>query len=170
MVSLRSTHRQLAKMRDIVDEALEDFVQEKMTSSQAPAMGLAREVLLAGGKRYRPVLALLAFEAAGGEEISEVMDLALSAEIIHTATLVHDDIYDSSKTRRGKPTLHASHGLAHGIIGGDYLFVLGFGLGGKYDARIVERMADTCANIASGELLQHEHIGNLATTPEDYYS
>ena len=157
-------------MRDIVDEALEDFVQEKMTSSQAPAMGLAREVLLAGGKRYRPVLALLAFEAAGGEEISEVMDLALSAEIIHTATLVHDDIYDSSKTRRGKPTLHASHGLAHGIIGGDYLFVLGFGLGGKYDARIVERMADTCANIASGELLQHEHIGNLATTPEDYYS
>ena len=157
-------------MRDIVDEALEDFVQEKMTSSQAPAMGLAREVLLAGGKRYRPVLALLAFEAAGGEEISEVMDLALSAEIIHTATLVHDDIYDSSKTRRGKPTLHASHGLAHGIIGGDYLFVLGFGLGGKSDARIVERMADTCANIASGELLQHEHIGNLATTPEDYYS
>jgi geranylgeranyl pyrophosphate synthase len=125
---------------------------------------------LAGGKSYRPVLALLAFEAAGGEEISEVMDLALSAEIIHTATLVHDDIYDSSKTRRGKPTLHASHGLAHGIIGGDYLFVLGFGLGGKYDARIVERMADTCANIASGELLQHEHIGNLATTPEDYYS
>ena len=170
MVSLKSTHRQLTKMRDIVDEALEDFVQEKMASSQAPAMNLAREVLLAGGKRYRPVLALLAFEAAGGKEISEVMDLALSAEIIHTATLVHDDIYDSSKTRRGKPTLHASHGLAHGIIGGDYLFVLGFGLGGKYDARIVERMADTCANIASGELLQHEHIGNLATTPEDYYS
>ena len=170
MTSLKSTHRQLIKMRDIVDEALEDFVQEKMGSSQAPAMALAREVLLAGGKRYRPVLALLAFEAAGGKEISEVMDLALSAEIIHTATLVHDDIYDSSKTRRGKPTLHASHGLAHGIIGGDYLFVLGFGLGGKYDARIVERMADTCANIASGELLQHEHIGNLATTPEDYYS
>ena len=170
MVSLKSSHRQLTKMRDIVDEALEDFVQEKMASSQAPAMNLAREVLLAGGKRYRPVLALLAFEAAGGKEISEVMDLALSAEIIHTATLVHDDIYDSSKTRRGKPTLHASHGLAHGIIGGDYLFVLGFGLGGKYDARIVERMADTCANIASGELLQHEHIGNLATTPEDYYS
>lgn len=170
MVSLRSTHRQLTKMRDIVDEALEDFVQEKMASSQAPAMTLAREVLLAGGKRYRPVLALLAFEAAGGKDISEVMDLALSAEIIHTATLVHDDIYDSSKTRRGKPTLHASHGLAHGIIGGDYLFVLGFGLGGKYDARIVERMAETCANIASGELLQHEHIGNLATTPEDYYS
>ena len=47
MVSLKSTHRQLTKMRDIVDEALEEFVQEKMASSQAPAMNLAREVLLA---------------------------------------------------------------------------------------------------------------------------
>ena len=170
MVSLRSTQQQLGKRRDIVEEALEDFVQEKMASIQAPAMTLAREVLLAGGKRYRPVLTLLAFESAGGKDISKVMDLALAAELIHTATLVHDDIYDFSKTRRGKPTLHASHGLAHGIIGGDYLFVLGFGLGGKYEAKIVEKMADTCANIASGELLQHEHIGDLATTPEDYYS
>jgi len=170
MVSLRPSQQQLRKRRDIVEEALEDFVQEKMASTQAPAMALAREVLLAGGKRYRPVLTMLAFESAGGEEISEVMDLALAAELIHTATLVHDDIYDFSKTRRGKPTLHASHGLAHGIIGGDYLFVLGFGLGGKYEAKIVEKMANTCANIASGELLQHEHIGNLATTPEDYYS
>jgi geranylgeranyl pyrophosphate synthase len=170
MVSLRSSQQQLRKRRDIVEEALEDFVQEKMASTQAPAMALAREVLLAGGKRYRPVLTMLAFESAGGEKISEVMDLALAAELIHTATLVHDDIYDFSKTRRGKPTLHASHGLAHGIIGGDYLFVLGFGLGGKYEAKIVEKMANTCANIASGELLQHEHIGNLATTPEDYYS
>ena len=170
MVSLRPSQQQLRKRRDIVEEALEDFVQEKMASAQAPAMALAREVLLAGGKRYRPVLTMLAFESAGGEEISEVMDLALAAELIHTATLVHDDIYDFSKTRRGKPTLHASHGLAHGIIGGDYLFVLGFGLGGKYEAKIVEKMANTCANIASGELLQHEHIGNLATTPEDYYS
>ncbi len=170
MVSLSNRQMSLEGLRDQVEESLEIFVQDRLTKSDAPAMNLARDMLLSGGKRYRPVLALLAFEAAGGEDISEVMDLALSAEIIHTATLVHDDIYDSSKTRRGKPTLHASHGLAHGIIGGDYLFVLGFGLGGKYDARIVERMAETCANIASGELLQHEHIGNLATTPEDYYS
>ncbi|MDE0953153.1 MAG: polyprenyl synthetase family protein [Candidatus Poseidoniales archaeon] len=170
MVSLRSARQQLSRRRDVIEEALEDFVQEKMASSQAPAMILAREVLLAGGKRYRPILALLAYESAGGEDISKVMDLALSAEIIHTATLVHDDIYDFSKTRRGKPTLHASHGLAYGIIGGDYLFVLGFGLGGKYEAQIVEKMAETCANIATGELLQLDHIGNLATTPEDYYS
>ena len=140
MVSMRSANERLAHRRNVVDEALEAFVQDRMTGSEAPAMSLARDVLLAGGKRYRPVLALLAFEAAGGGDPNEVMDLALSAELIHPATLVHDDIYDQSKTRRGKPTLHASHGMAHGIIAGDYLFVLGFELGGRYEARIVERI------------------------------
>ena len=154
MVSMRSNNEKLANRHDIIEEALEDFVQERMTGSEAPSMALARHVLLAGGKRFRPVLALLAFEAAGGENQSEVMDLALASEIVHTASLVHDDIYDQSKTRRGKPTLHSSHGIPHAIIAGDYLFVLGFGLGGRYDAHIVERMANTCAGLATGELLQ----------------
>jgi geranylgeranyl pyrophosphate synthase len=170
MASLRQTQLRLSRRRDIIDEALEDFVQKRMSGTQAPAMALAREVLLAGGKRFRPILAVLAYEAAGGENNDDVMDLALAGELIHTATLVHDDIYDFAKTRRGKPTLHANYGLAQGIIGGDYLFVLGFGLGGRYDTKIIEIMADTCANIASGELLQLHHIGDLGTTPEDYYA
>tara|TARA_Y100001970_G_scaffold292678_1_gene435091 strand:+ start:8037 stop:9017 length:981 start_codon:yes stop_codon:yes gene_type:complete len=170
MVTLRKARQDLEKRRNIVDDALENLVQEKISSSEAPAMILARDVILAGGKRYRPILVLLAFEAAGGKDNSIVMDLALSAELLHTATLVHDDIYDQAKTRRGIPTLHSTHGLSHGIIGGDYLFVLGFGLGGKYDSEVVARMAQSCANIAVGELLQFNHIGDLSTTPEDYYS
>jgi geranylgeranyl pyrophosphate synthase len=98
------------------------------------------------------------------------MNLAMAAEIIHTATLVHDDIYDQSKVRRGKPTLHTSIGLPQAIIAGDYLFALGFGLGGRHDDRVVERIAESCGRIANGELKQLEHIGNLATTPEDYYA
>ncbi len=170
MVTLRNAKRHLSGRRDVIDEALENLVQDRLTGTDAPAMSLASDILLAGGKRYRPILTLLAFEAAGGEDESEVLDLALAAELIHTATLVHDDIYDQSKTRMGKPTLHSTHGVSHGIIAGDYLFVMGFGLGGRYDEPIVTRMADTCANIASGELLQFAHIGDLATTPEDYYA
>jgi len=94
MVSMRSENEKLANRHDIIEEALEDFVQERMTGSEAPPMALARHVLLAGGKRFRPVLALLAFEASGGEDQSEVMDLALASEIVHTATLVHDDFND----------------------------------------------------------------------------
>ena len=73
MVSMRSNNEKLANRHDIIEEALEDFVQERMTGSEAPPMALARHVLLAGGKRCRPVLALLAFEASGGEDQSEVM-------------------------------------------------------------------------------------------------
>jgi octaprenyl-diphosphate synthase len=160
----------LSDIKNRIDEALEELVLQKMSDKEAPAMILARDILLSGGKRFRPILALLAFDAAGGEDESIVMDLALASEIIHTATLIHDDIYDQSKTRRGMPTLHTSHGLPHAIIAGDYLFVIGFSLGGKYDNIIVEKMATSAANLASGELLQFEHIGNLSTTPEDYYS
>jgi geranylgeranyl pyrophosphate synthase len=170
MVSMGSLSAELNSRRDIVEEALEEFVQQRLAGSEAPAMRLARDILLAGGKRYRPLLSLLAYEAAGGNDTSEVMDLALAGEIIHTATLVHDDIYDQSKVRRGKPTLHTSSGLPHAIIAGDYLFALGFGLGGHHEDRVVERVAHACGRIATGELQQLEHIGNLATTPEDYYA
>ena len=170
MASMGSLSAELDSRRDIVEEALEEFVQQRLAGSEAPAMRLASAVLLAGGKRYRPIIAILAYEAAGGDDTSKVMNLAISAEIIHTATLVHDDIYDQSKVRRGKPTLHTSSGLPHAIIAGDYLFALGFGLGGRHEDRVVERVAEACGRIATGELQQLEHIGNLATTPEDYYA
>jgi geranylgeranyl pyrophosphate synthase len=170
MVSMALISANLDRRRDVIEEALEEFVQQRMAGSEATAMKLASDILLAGGKRYRPIIALLAYEAAGGDDTSEVMNLAMAAEIIHTATLVHDDIYDQSKVRRGKPTLHTSSGLPHAIIAGDYLFALGFGLGGRHEDRVVERVAEACGRIATGELQQLEHIGNLATTPEDYYT
>lgn len=170
MVSMSSINAELDRRRDVVEEALEDFVHKRMAGSGAQAMTLASDILLAGGKRYRPIIAILAFEAAGGDDTSKVMNLAMASEIIHTATLVHDDIYDQSKVRRGKPTLHTSIGLPQAIITGDYLFALGFGLGGRHDDRVVERIAEACGRIATGELKQLEHIGNLATTPEDYYA
>ena len=171
MGAMQHRTRSLESVRDFVDEALENIVLERLSSTgEGPAMALARDVLLAGGKRYRPILALLAFEAAGGTDLEGMVDLAITAELIHTATLVHDDIYDQSKTRRGRPAIHAAHGISHGIIAGDYLFVLAFERGGRYEARIVERMAAACSRVATGELLQLKHIGDLGTKPEDYYA
>ncbi len=170
MAKALSMKRRMDSRLNLFEESLESLVHEAMSSSEAPAMVLARDVLLAGGKRLRPLLCILSYEAAGGEDVSEVMDLALSAELLHTATLVHDDIYDQSKVRRGRPTLHSSHGISHAIIAGDYLFSLGFSRGGRYDIEVVDLIATACANIATGELLQFDHIGDLSTTPEDYYS
>ncbi len=159
----------LSERRLAVELALADLIEQSMSGTAAPAMTLAKEILLAGGKRIRPVLTLLTYELAGGQDTSEVMDFALATELIHTATLVHDDVYDGAKLRRGVQTLHEKHGLDRAIIGGDFLFVLGFGLGGKYNERIVRLMAATCTAIAAGELKQLDHVGDLSTTPEDYY-
>jgi len=170
MFTLRKVEREISRRQDRFEEALETFVQARMISSDAPAMSLAREILLGGGKRFRPIIGLLAYEVAGGDDEPKIMDLAIAVELIHTATLIHDDIYDQSKTRRGKPTLHTTHGLSHGIIAGDYLFALGYSIGGNFDDEVKSRIAETCVNIATGELLQFNHIGDLTTTPEDYYA
>ena len=170
MFTLRKVEREISRRQDRFEEALGTVVQARMISSDAPAMSLAREILLGGGKRFRPIIGLLAYEVAGGDDEPKIMDLAIAVELIHTATLIHDDIYDQSKTRRGKPTLHTTHGLSHGIIAGDYLFALGYSIGGNFDDEVKSRIAETCVNIATGELLQFNHIGDLTTTPEDYYA
>jgi geranylgeranyl pyrophosphate synthase len=159
----------LLECRLQVESAIESIVESSMCGTYAPAMEIAREILLAGGKRIRPVLGLLAYDLAGGDNREEAMDFAVATELIHTATLIHDDIYDGSKLRRGVQTLHEKHGLDHAIIAGDFLFVMGFGLGGRYEEKIVRIMAETCAGIAAGELKQIQHISDLSTTPEDYY-
>tara|TARA_A100001037_G_scaffold82569_1_gene74560 strand:- start:67 stop:1047 length:981 start_codon:yes stop_codon:yes gene_type:complete len=159
----------LVERRLEIEDALHSVIESSMNGPYASAMNLAREILLAGGKRIRPILTLLAYDLVGGQDRNEVIDFAVATELIHTATLIHDDIYDGAKLRRGVQTLHEKHGLDHAIIGGDFLFVMGFGIGGRYDEQIVRIMADTCAAIAAGELKQLQHISDLATTPEDYY-
>jgi len=170
MASKLSVKRGLNSRLNLFEEELEALVQEATLSAESPAMSLARDVLLSGGKRVRPLLAILCYEAAGGKDVNDVMNLALSSELIHTATLIHDDIYDQSRFRRGRPTIHSSHGLPHAIIAGDYLFALGFAKGGTYDLDVVDLIASGCTNVARGELQQFDHIGDLSTTPEDYYS
>ena len=161
----------LDSIKNLVEESIEELVLEKMSSKfDKPVMSIASDVLLGGGKRYRPILAILSYKAAGGNDYREALDLALSSELIHTATLVHDDVNDQSKMRRGKPTIHSTHGSSHAIISGDYLFALGFELGAKYEERVVGNVRDSCAGIASGEILQIEHINDLNTSPEDYYA
>ena len=161
---------QLEVMRLHVDAALEALVDDEIQNGAGQVAELCASMLLAGGKRLRPLLILLAHEIAGGEDIEEVMPLALAFEMIHTATLVHDDINDEASLRRGVETIHNRAGLAKAVIAGDWLFVQGFGLGGRYDENIVRLMAKCCADIAVAEFHQLDHVLNLATSPEDYLS
>jgi geranylgeranyl pyrophosphate synthase len=88
--------------------------------------GLVREHLEAGGQRMRARLALAAIEALGGDRI-EGAPWAAACELLHNATLVHDDLQDGDEVRRGRPALWATHGVAHAINVGDLLLMLPIG-------------------------------------------
>ena len=82
----------LETLREQVNQALHLMIEKELQSGAGEVAELAGEMLVSGGKRLRPLLAIIAYEVAGGENIDEIMDLALSFEFIHTATLVHNFI------------------------------------------------------------------------------
>ena len=156
-------------LKNDVEISLENIVQEQISMGSGEVAKLCSEILLAGGKRFRPLLILLAYGTCGGRDFDEIMPLACAFELIHTATLVHDDIYDGADQRRGVETIHKKAGLAKGVIAGDWLFTMGFGLGGRYEEKIVEIMSKCCADIAVAEFKQFDHINDLSTNPDDYF-
>jgi geranylgeranyl pyrophosphate synthase len=113
----------------------------------------SRHILEAGGKRVRPRLTLLAYEAAGGQDLSEAVEVAAAVELVHTATLVHDDINDHGTLRRGRPTVNARWGRTFALLTGDYLFTKVYELMAPYkDLNIV--FADATVALVEGETLQ----------------
>jgi heptaprenyl diphosphate synthase len=113
---------------------------------------VAMHLLQGGGKRLRPALVLLAGAAAGGETAA-LIPVAAASEIIHMATLVHDDMVDGSELRRGVPTVHAKWGEAAGVLIGDYLFASGFSmLAATGNNRVVRAMSDVVSRMCAGEM------------------
>jgi geranylgeranyl pyrophosphate synthase len=120
-----------------------------------PQLAAVLDSLLgSGGKRLRPALALLAgsFYPADSEKL---ISLAASVEMLHTATLVHDDLIDGALMRRGKETLNARWNMGATVLTGDYLFARAAALAAETkDVRVIAIFADTLMTISNGELRQ----------------
>jgi len=114
---------------ELVNKKLEEFFPQN-----AKGVPLLRESmrysLFAGGKRLRPVLCILGYELGGGKNEEEILPQACALEMIHTFTLIHDDLpaMDNDDFRRGKPTNHRVYGEAMAILAGDALFIEAVGL------------------------------------------
>ena len=120
-------------------------------SGEVPAVWeRGKEYFLRGGKRIRPALVLLGAKEAGGSE-ERVIRLAAAVEILHTFTLIHDDIEDNSDLRRGDDCLHVEHGIPLAINAGDLLFAKSFELASSYGPLVAERFAKTVCSIAEGQ-------------------
>jgi geranylgeranyl pyrophosphate synthase len=114
----------------------------------------ALEALTAGGKRLRPILLVLS-AGMGEPERSGLLTATTAVEVLHTATLIHDDVVDKAESRRGKPTTVASYGREIAVATGDYLFAETFyGLAQVGDPRLVRAFAEAAMGLAAGELEQ----------------
>ncbi len=135
---------------DAVDEKLSQVV----TSDVDVLDQASHHIIRSGGKRLRPRLLFLSFLAAGGEDLDEVVAMAAAVELVHTATLVHDDINDHSVMRRGKISVHARWGRTFALLTGDYLFAKVYEMMAPYGARLNSIMADATVELVEGETLQ----------------
>ena len=134
---------------------MEQRIREQAGQEQHPDLRSALEHLLAaGGKRIRPTLGLLVGNMLGAPE-EKLITLGASVELLHTATLVHDDLIDGALLRRGMPTLNARWSPAATVLTGDFLFARAAKLAAETDhLPLMKLFADTLATIVNGELTQ----------------
>lgn len=126
----------------------------------------AGATLAAGGKRLRPMLVLL---CAGPERGPEAVRAAAAIELVHMATLVHDDVLDDAPLRRGLPTVFSTSGRGRATATGDLLFARAFALlAAAGDARSVALLADASVALAQGELAQRRDAFDLGIDEERY--
>jgi len=154
-------------VRDLAD--IDWRVAEVLGSTYAQLTEAARYACSMGGKRVRPLLMASAFRALGAESTQPIHSLAAAFQLIHTATLVHDDVIDHAETRRGRPSMPRAFGIPLAIVAGDYLFVRAFELAAEYPRSIIMRCGESCADLVEGEVLQEASRYDLSTGRSHYF-
>lgn len=126
---------------------------------------IGTHLVKAGGKRIRPALYLLAVRSGRDFSVERAMPLAVAIELIHMASLVHDDVLDHADLRRGKETANARWGNQQAILAGDYLFAKAFSLvaGAGYGDRISTILSRLIMDLAAGEIIQNKELYKVET-------
>lgn len=149
-------------------QAVDLLIKDRLHSDVALINQISAHIVGSGGKRLRPILALM-MARAHGERGDKPVLLAAIIEFIHTATLLHDDVVDETERRRGKPTANANWGNAGAVLSGDFLYSRSFQLMVEADdMRLMRTLADTTNAIAEGEVLQLMAAGNPDTDEAAY--
>lgn len=150
-------------------EAVNALIRARMASDHAPRIPeVTAHLVEAGGKRLRPMLTLAAARICGYGGPYHV-HLAATVEFIHTATLLHDDVVDESRRRRGRPTANLLWDNKSSVLVGDYLFARSFQLMTETGSlRVLRILSDAAATIAEGEVLQLTAARDLRTDEEIY--
>lgn len=147
---------------------IEDLLFDAAGASQLALVAEASTHLIkAGGKRLRPALVMITSRA--GEPGRRATDLAATAiELVHLATLYHDDVIDETETRRGVPTAHAKWGTDVAVLAGDYLFASGSALGADAGGEVPGILARAIAEVCEGQIAETEAVGDPLRPVDDF--
>lgn len=148
---------------------MEAAIEASLTTTDKFVQEVSTYYLKAGGKRIRPALVLLASQFPSNGHTGRVLPVAAAVELIHMATLVHDDVVDNATLRRGLPTVNAKWSNQVSVLTGDYLFAKAFSLLAQTgDNRLVRIMADVVFEMSQGELRQVATYFDADQTEQDY--
>ncbi len=160
--------RELERLADGLDQ-VERAMREQLASESELVAAIGQHVLSSGGKRIRPVLLFLAAELCGYTG-PRCVQVAAAVELLHTATLLHDDVVDLSQLRRGSPSANAVWGNRRAILVGDFFYARASSMIVEDgDPDILWVFADTIRQMAEGELLQLQRSFDPSVTEAHYY-
>jgi len=166
----------LLTSREIFDLVRDDLVlveQELMRHTSAafePVSEITNYLLGGGGKRLRPALLMLSARYSGADQRASGSAIRLAAvvELLHTATLIHDDVIDSASTRRGRSSANSRWGNHRSVLVGDWLYMLSFQMAlEERNFRILDILIDLTQKMVEGELIQLEKIGRIDVSESD---
>ena len=169
--TLRRQNAALNETADLVKPRLaqvDRLIAEKLHQGPAPVQEAGAWVLQAGGKRLRPTVLLAAARALGCEGDAAVTYAAV-VEMIHTATLAHDDVIDVAQTRRGRPSPNVIWGNHTSVLAGDWLYMQAFQVTlRERNFEVLDLLISLTQRMVEGELLQLELIGSIGVSEADY--
>ena len=162
------------KMFDLIKNDLSQLelaLQQAATAPEKIITEIGSHLVASGGKRLRPAIYFLATRCGQDFDLQKAMPLAVALEMMHMASLVHDDVIDSADTRRGAVTANAKWGNQISILAGDYLFAKAFALVAEnnYSKRVDRQLARLICDLSSGELIQNKEIYKASCDVQEYY-
>lgn len=146
----------MSGMDERITEAMKEVEQVLRHSLEGSTVleDIGTRLIESGGKRIRPQLLMAGYLAGGGEDLSETVSVAASFELIHTASLIHDDITDDPTLRRRRPAPHRRYGLSRALVAGDYIFAKSFQLLAGASEEVSQTIAEAALATAEGEHLE----------------
>ena len=146
----------MTRLSDMVNGALEDVERVLKSSVEGSTVleDMGTNLIESGGKRLRPQLLIVSYLAGGGQDINGMIKVAAGIELIHTASLIHDDITDDPTLRRRRPAPHRRYGLSRALIAGDYLFAKSFELMIGIEEDAARFLAEAAVAMAEGEHME----------------